>query len=167
MSSPMSPTMTQPATPSAPRIDTPEAAERLCSRIAEAVSELVGLLDRETGLLRAGKPQDIVALHARKAALGNTLALDMDALRQDAEFVRMAVPGQIEALRAQQAAFERSLLANQEALAAMKAVSEALLRTIAGKAAERRAGPETYGKDAAIGVAPPLRPAAISVDRTL
>ncbi len=164
----MSSTMIQ-STPqsSAPRVDTPEAAERLCTRVMEMVAEMVALLDRETGLLRAGKPQDIVSLHARKSALGAALALDMDALRQDAEFVRMAVPERLEVLREQQAIFEKSLLANHDALTAMKSVSESLLRTIASKAGERRGGPATYGKNAAMAASHAGGPAPISLDRSL
>lgn len=149
------------------RIETADAAEALCTALMASVAGLIATLDKETELLRTGNPHEIVALQARKAALSAELSCGMGALRQDAMFVKMAVPQRLEALRGQQEAFEKSLAANQAALSAMASVSEALLRTIAAKAGERGLGPETYGEDASLGTAQLAKPAAISVDRRL
>jgi len=148
-------------------IETQAAAEALCTALQRTVAELVALLDRETGILRSGKPQDIAALQARKASLSAELARDMAALKHDAVFVKMAVPDRLDGLRHQQSVLQKSLDANQEALAAMKSVSEALLRTIAAKVAERRSGAETYREDAALAGGQAALPSALSVDRSL
>lgn len=155
------------ATPSPSRIETAEDAERLCTSLLGTAAELIAVLDRETDLLRAGRPQEIVALHAHKSALSAALARDMGALRSHADFIRMAAPSRLEELRRQHNDLQRSLQANHDALAAMKSVSESLLRVIAAKAGERRAGPETYGADAVRPETRACAPAAISVDRRL
>lgn len=148
-------------------ITSAEAADALCTRLMATIGDLVALLERETGLLRRGQPQDIVALQARKAALSATLTRDMEQVRENAPFIKQAAPERIDAIKQEHAAFQTSLQANHDALSAMTAVSESLLRTIAGKVAEKCTGPGTYGKDAGLASAGPTRPAAISVDRAL
>lgn len=151
----------------AARTHTPEAALDLCDRLMRHTGDLIALLDRETSLLQRGKPQEISALQARKAAVGTMLTRDMTAFRRDSEFIGGAVPDRIELLREQHVQLQRSLAANQNALAAMKAVSESLLHTIAARVGAQRSGPEVYGKDAGLTGAAPVGPAAISVDTTL
>lgn len=150
-----------------PRIETAEAAQALCARLLETSAELVDLLDRETALLKQGKPSQISTVHVRKSALNALLTHDMMAFRRDVEFITMAAPEEIEALKARHGDLQKSINANQDALVAMKAVSESLLHTIAAKANSTVSGPETYGKGADISVGAPARPAAISVNTVL
>lgn len=157
----------QRSTEALPRIESPEAADDLCSRLMGSTADLVALLDRETGLLQRGRPHEIVALQAHKKALSAALVSDMEALRRDADFIRMAAPGKISAIKDQHASLQKTLLANQDALSAMKAISEQLLRTIADKAGQRNAGPEIYGRNAGLRSAPPARSTAISIDTAL
>ena len=106
-------TMSTPAGPEGipPRIETPEGAEALCTRLVETVAELVGVLDRETDLLKRNKAQEITAVHARKTALSTALLRDMGALKRDAEYIRMAAPEHVAAIKRQQLAFQKSLTA--------------------------------------------------------
>lgn len=162
-------TLTPDTTPSAeiPRIETAQAAKALCARLLETTADLVGLLDRETAILKQGKPGGIGALYVRKSALNALLTRDMSVFRRDADFIIMAAPDEISAIKDQHSQLEKSLEANQDALIAMKAVSESLLHTIAAKVSSRVSGPEVYGKDAGVSVGAPARPAAISVNRVL
>lgn len=150
-----------------PRTETPEEAEALCDRLMEHTGDLIALLERETALLRQGRPQEITTLNARKTALSAALTHDLSRFRQDSEYIRTAAPHRIDAVREQHLHLQKSLETNQEALSAMKAVSESLLHTIAAKVGEQRAGPSTYGKNAALSGAEPTAPAAISFDRNL
>ena len=153
--------------PDTPRIENAEAAQALCTRLTETAAELIGLLDRETALLKQGKPQDIATLYVRKSALSTQLTRDMGAFRRDAEFIAMAAPEHIEAMKDQNAQLQKSIQANHDALAAMKAVSESLLHTIAAKAGERQSGPEVYGEDADVSAGAAGSPSAISVNTVL
>ncbi len=150
-----------------PVTDTAEAAEALCDRLMDHTADLLSVLERETGLLQHGKAYEITALQARKTALSAALMRDMGVFRRDAEFIHAAAPTRIDAIRDQHAHLQKSLRANQDALAAMKAVTESLLHTIAAKAGEQRTGPEVYGKDAGLSGADPVGAAAISVDTKL
>lgn len=162
-------TMTQNTTPSGdiPRIETAEAAEALCARLLETTAELVGLLDRETSMLKQGKPREIGSLYVRKSALNAMLTLDMAVFRRDAEFITMAAPEEINAIKDQHTLMQKSINANQDALVAMKAVSESLLHTIATKVSASTSGPETYGQNADVSTGAPARPAAISINTVL
>ncbi len=150
-----------------PRIETAEAAQMLCSRLLETTAELVGLLDKETAMLKQGKPREIGSLHVRKSALNAMLTRDMAVFRRDADFITMAAPEEINAIKEQHGQLQKSINANQDALVAMKAVSESLLHTIAAKASARTSGPETYGQNADVTNSPPARPSAISVNTVL
>lgn len=150
-----------------PRISTPEAAQALCNRLLETSAELVDLLDRETAMLKQGKPSQISTVQVRKSALNALLTHDMMVFRRDAEFISMAAPDEIAAIKDRHGHLQKSINANQDALVAMKAVSESLLHTIASKASSTVSGPETYGKGASVSVGSPARPAAISVNTVL
>ena len=150
-----------------PRVDTPEAAEALCGDLTATIGELVSTLDRETSQLRKGRALDTTALHARKSALTTTLTHQMARFGRDSQYITMAAPERVQEIKANQQVFQKSLIANQDALNAMKLVSESLLRTISNKVAEAKGGPEVYGTDAQTGRAEPNRPSAITVDQNL
>ncbi len=150
-----------------PETRTADAAQALCDRLMESTGDLVSLLERETALLRRGKPHEITALHARKSALGAILTRDMALFRRDAEFIRTAVPDRIGGIKEQHRQLQNSLTANQDALTAMKAISESMLHTIAAKLDEGKSGPEIYGKDAGMIGKPAGRTSAISFDESL
>ena len=153
--------------PSPQRIETAEEALSLCDRLLEVTADLVSVLERETGLLRKAKVQDLSALHVRKQSLSVALHRDIGLLRDNSEFIKMAANEKIQDLKAQQVHFHKSLAANQNALTAVKAVSEQLLQTIASKVHKPRRGPEVYGRDAGVTAGDNRHSAAIAVDTTL
>lgn len=150
-----------------PQTQTPEEAQTLCARLMEHTGDMVALLERETNMLRGGKPQEITALQARKTALSTALTRDMRTLRHDCEFIKKMFPDHIEAIKEQHILLKKSLTANQDALTAMKAVSESMLHTIAAKLGENKTGPELYGKNAGMIGKAITAPTAISFDETL
>lgn len=150
-----------------PRIETAEDALSLCDRLMETTADLISVLERETGLLRKAKVQDLTALHVRKQSLSTALHRDLSLLRENSEFVKMAANDKIQDLKAQQIHFHKSLATNQNALTAVQAVSEHLLQTIATKVHKPRSGPEVYGRDAGVTTGDNRRSTAIAVDTTL
>jgi hypothetical protein len=149
------------------RIETPQQAEELCARLLRTAAELISVLDRETSLLRKGDTNELTSLIARKTALSSTMMKDMTSVNANAAYISRVVPEQIEALKDQHAQFKRSLRINQDALGAVKAISENLMRTIAGAAGSAKAGPDVYGRSALMRSERPLAPAALSVNRSL
>ncbi|MGI9385790.1 MAG: hypothetical protein ACR2OX_00025, partial [Methyloligellaceae bacterium] len=73
-----------------PRIETAEEALSLCDRLMEVTADLISVLERETALLRKAKVQDLTALHVRKQSLSAALHRDLELLRRNADFVKMA-----------------------------------------------------------------------------
>lgn len=151
----------------APSMQDAGEAAALCDRLMEYTGEMIAVLERETALLRSGKVSDIAAIGARKAALSMTLTQDMAVFRREAAFIRAALPDRIEAIRQQHLALQKSLTANHDALAAMKAVSESMLQSVAARVGEQSAGPSVYGKDASMQAQRGSGGSAISVDQNL
>lgn len=149
------------------RLENPQQAEDLCIRVLQTAAELISVLDRETGLLRKGNTQEMTSLIARKTALGATLLKDMSTLSSNASYISRVVPEQMEVLKDQHIQFQRSLRINHEALGAVKAISENLMRTIANAAGNARSGPETYGQTAVMRSDNAARPACLSINRSL
>ncbi len=148
-------------------LEHPQQAEDLCTRVLQTTAELIGVLERETELLRKGDHQEFNSLIARKTSLSTTMMKDMTTLNANASYISQVVPEQIEILKDQHAQFQRSMRINHEALGAVKAISENLLRTISGAAGSIKSGPETYGKSAMVATATSARPTAVSVNRSL
>ncbi|MCF6199949.1 MAG: hypothetical protein L3J67_11260 [Hyphomicrobiaceae bacterium] len=148
-------------------LEHPQQAEDLCNRVLQTSAELIGVLERETEHLRKGDTQSINSLIARKTSLSTTMMKDMTTVNANASYISEVVPQQIELLKDQHAQFQRSLRVNQDALGAVKAISENLLRTISNAAGSTRSGPETYGRSAAMATNAAARPTAVSVNRTL
>ena len=153
--------------PESPRIDTPQAAQALCGELTATIGELVATLDRETSQLKKGRALDTTVLHARKSALTTTLTRKMAVFGRDSQYIAMAAPDQVADIKANQQVFEKSLIANQDALNAMKLVSESLLRTIADKVGETKGGPEVYGGDGHSETAQPVDAPPITIDQNL
>lgn len=159
--------MTIPTQADAAPIATSDDAHALCARLSGTTLDLLDVLERETDMLRRAKHQEIAALTTRKTMLSTQLARDTQRLRDNIVFLRTNAPDRLEALRDQHRVFSRALDVNGQALAAMRSVSEQLLKTIARQADDGRAGPDIYGKGAAYGARRDARPAAISVNTAL
>lgn len=130
-------------------IDTPGEAEKLCLRLIDTTADLISVLEQETQLVKKAMSDDFTALTVRKQALSVMMMKDMDILKTNSTYIKMAVPEQVSILKEQQDHFHRSLAINHRAISAMKAVSEELLQTIADKTAKKKGGPTTYNNNAA------------------
>jgi hypothetical protein len=142
-------------------------AEELCARVLQSTAELISLLDRETMCLRNGDMGEINAITSKKSSLGAAMLKDMAILNANASTISSVVPETIEMVKDQHARFERSLRVNHEALGAVKAISENLMRTISNAAGAGGSGPETYGGNAVMTGHGDARPAAMSINRSL
>ena len=149
------------------KIDTPMQAEQLCLRLIDLTADLISVLERETQLVRKPGSTDFSALTARKHALSMSLMQDMEALKQNAEYIKKTAPEQVRILKEQQDQFHRSLEVNHCAISAMKAVSEELLQTIAKKAAKKKKGPSVYNSNAGFQTSNHKESTPISVDTNL
>jgi hypothetical protein len=155
------------ATDGSTQLGSQHEAEELCARLLQTTAELISVLDRETVVLRKGETQEMNALVARKTALSTALMRDMTVLNANASFISRVVPEQLAALKDQHQQFQRSLKVNHDALGAVKAITENLMRTIANAAGANKAAPDTYGRSATLSADSGNRTAALSVNRSL
>lgn len=146
-----------------PALTRAEDARALIARIMALKAELLEVLDRETQSLRRGRAGDLAGLQARKSALTAAFAHEMATLKANAAFVKTAVPAEVATLKAEHEELARSLAANQEAIVAIKAVSERLLLMVSEKVADARGQLSTYGKTGAAS-AYGRKPASIAID---
>ncbi|MGH1349462.1 MAG: hypothetical protein ACRBBN_01455 [Methyloligellaceae bacterium] len=148
-------------------IDSPQAAEELCTSLIETTADLISVLERETQLVKNAASQDFSAITTKKHALSITLMRNMETLKAHAAYIKSVVPEQVTILKEQQDQFHRSLEINHSALTAMKAVSEGLLQTIANKSARHHGGPQVYNNEAGFNSAIKQKAGPVSLDTTL
>ena len=143
-----------------------EDAQALCMSVRSAAGVLSDLIDRETELIASGRAHEIEQHQGDKAELSAAYLAQMAKLKRNAEAVRTLAPEQVADLRPLLQELGAKLLRNQDALAAILAVSERLIRSAALKAIAADSGPETYGSGGETGSVAANNPAT-AIDRQL
>ncbi len=141
-------------------IQSPAEAERLIGHISEVMALLLQLLEEETELVRAGRLSEVAQLEPRKAELARLYLADAALVKANGTFLARALPQRFAELRQGHDAFHALLQINLAVLATAHAVSEGIIRGVAGEMA-RMAAPQTYGITGRTGtpatsVAPPI-----------
>ena len=158
--------MTQPAAKPASPITTTAEAENLVRHLLAAMDALVATVEQETALVRAGKLKDAAALDARKAELAQLYATDSAQVKANIPTLKQQVPELLAALRKQHDTFNALLQINLTVLATAHAVSEDIIRGVAGELT-RKAAPQTYGVSGRATAPSPSAAHPVSVSRTL
>jgi len=124
----------------------PSAAEGalLIVRLAEAMASLLGVLEEETQLARAGRISEIARIEPRKSDLARRYLVDAGAVRANALYLARETPREFDDLRRRHEQFRAVLQINLAVLATAHAVSEGIIRGAAGELA-RKTAPQTYG----------------------
>ena len=120
-------------------------ATQLVSHLGEVMEALLGIVEQETGLVRAGKLNEAGALETVKTELARLYQADVSRVKANAPYLGRAVPDMIAALRTRHDLFQALLQINLTVLATAHAVSEGLMRGVHGELA-RKAAPQTYGR---------------------
>ena len=156
-----------PAAPAAPRpVETAEEARALCAAVERSAALLAELIDQETDFIARGRAHEIEGLQGDKAELAAAHLAHMTRLRNQAEAVRALASDEIAALRPKLQELGAKLLRNQDALKAILAVCERLIRSAALRAIAADSGPASYGGDARIDGPAVVNPAT-AIDRRL
>ena len=151
-----------PAPANTPVLDPP----RLAAEMAEVMSALFDVVERETDLIRAGRIADAMQLEADKAALARRYVNLVSALKANQPQLRAVAPDLVAALQRQHETFRAMLQINLTVLATAHAVSEGVVRGVASEV-QRRNMPQTYtasGQRAAPG---PRHVTPLTVSRSL
>jgi hypothetical protein len=119
-------------------------ATDLCTRAADALTVLIGVINEETTLLRAGRVRDATALTARKAELAQDYVTWSRTVQRQASRLKVEAPEALADLQHLHESLATQLAENLRVIASAKAVTEDLLGDVA-RAVGAANRPRTYG----------------------
>jgi CRISPR/Cas system-associated endonuclease Cas3-HD len=159
-------TRSAPAPVLAKAISTPVEARKLAEDLMDVMSALLGIIERETELVRAGKLRDAMRLEEQKGELSRRYTVAVENLKNAQKYLRQVSPELLAMLQRQHDTFRAMLQINLTVLATAHAVSEGLVRGV-NTEIQRKNIPNTYtasGRRAAPG---PRNITPLAVSRSL
>jgi hypothetical protein len=152
--------------PPRPPIATPADAHKLAEELLDVMSKLLGVVEQETALVRAGKVREAMQLEPQKTALSGRYVTAIETLRVAQDHLSQVAPDLLASLKRHHETFRAMLQINLTVLATAHAVSEGILRGVNAEV-QRRNMPNTYtaaGQRAAPG---PRHITPLAVSRSL
>jgi hypothetical protein len=133
------------AKPAAPAqaISTPAQARKLAEELMDVMSGLLGVIERETELVRAGKVREAIALEEPKGELSRRYMITVEHLKTSQKYLAQVSPELLTTLRRHHDTFRAMLQVNLTVLATAHAVSEGIVRGV-NTEIQRRNIPNTY-----------------------
>ena len=122
---------------------TPAEARKLAENLMEVMSALLGVIERETELVRAGKIREAMASEARKAELSRRYVSAVTQLGATSKSLAQTAPDLLSTLHRHHDTFRAMLQINLTVLATAHAVSESIVRGVNSEV-QRRNIPNTY-----------------------
>jgi hypothetical protein len=156
----------QPRPAQAAAISTPIEAHKLAENLMDVMSGLLGVIERETELVRAGKLREGMALEPQKTELARRYVDAVEQLKASQKPLAQAAPELLATLHRHHDTFRAMLQINLTVLATAHALSEGIVRGV-NTEMQRRNIPNTYtaaGQRAAPG---PRHVTPLSVSRSL
>ena len=156
----------KPTAAPAPAISTPVEARKLAEELMDVMSALLGIIERETELVRAGKVREAIALEGQKNELSQRYMVTVERLKNSQKYLAQVSPELLTTLRRHHDTFRAMLQVNLTVLATAHAVSEGIVRGVNAEI-QRRNIPTTYpasGQRAAPG---PRNMTPLAVSRSL
>jgi hypothetical protein len=145
---------------------TPAEARKLAENLMEVMSALLGVIERETELVRAGKLREAMAFEPKKTELSRRYVGAIAHLKASQKYLYHTVPELLDTLHRHHGVFRAMLQINLTVLATAHAVSEGIVRGVNAEV-QRRNIPNTYtaaGRRAAPG---PRHLTPLAVSRSL
>jgi hypothetical protein len=119
-------------------------AKDVIAHLSDVMDALLGIVDQETSLVRAGHLRDAAKLEPTKSDLARLYVTDAARLKISAPYLSQTAPGVLAVLRERHQSFQALLQVNLTVLATAHAVSEGIMRGLSEEIA-RKASPQTYG----------------------
>jgi hypothetical protein len=132
-----------PAPTAAPKFSTPVEARKLAEELMDVMSALLGIIERETELVRAGKVREAMMLAEEKSGLSRRYVIALENLRTGQNYLAQVSPELLTTLRRHHDTFRAMLQINLTVLATAHAVSEGIVRGVNAEI-QRRNIPNTY-----------------------
>jgi hypothetical protein len=133
----MQPTLVQP-------IADPAEAQQLIGRLSDVMDALIGVVEQETKLVRAGRLMEVTELGERKTDLARLYLADTARFQASQPYLAKTAPGVLKVLRERHDTFRSMLQVNLTVLATAHAVAEGIIRGVSEEI-NRQASPTTYG----------------------
>ncbi|WP_136626131.1 hypothetical protein [Bradyrhizobium macuxiense] len=149
-----------------PAMTTPPDVARLAKELMDVMSALLGVVEQETELVRAGKVREGMRLETQKSDLSRRYMIAVEHLKSMQKMLSQTEPELLAALRRHHETFRAMLQVNLTVLATAHAVSEGIVRGVNAEV-QRRNVPNTYtaaGRRAAPG---PRNMTPLAVSRSL
>src|ERR1700729_1477712 len=156
----------QPVAVPIPLAATPAEARKLAENLMDVMSALLGVIERETALVRAGKLREAMAFEPDKTALSRRYVNAVGQLKASQKYLSQTAPELLTTLHRHHDTFSAMLQVNLTVLATAHAVSESIVRGV-NTEMQRRNIPNTYtaaGRRAAPG---PRQITPLTVSRSL
>ncbi|MGX9426491.1 MULTISPECIES: hypothetical protein [Bradyrhizobium] len=145
---------------------TPAEIRKIAEELMDVMSALLGITERETELVRAGKVREAMLLEAQKSELSRRYMVAVENVKAAQKQLAQAAPDLLNTLRRHHDTFRAMLQVNLTVLATAHAVSEGIVRGVNSEI-QRRNVPNTYtaaGRRAAPG---PRHMTPLAVSRSL
>ena len=118
--------------------------ETLIKHLLEVMEALLGAVEEETALIRAGKLAEAAKLEPAKAELSNMYIADTARIKASQVYLDRVRPAMAQELRQRHDLFRAVLQMNLTVLATAHAVSESIMRGVSAELS-RKATPQAYG----------------------
>jgi hypothetical protein len=126
-----------------PSAATPTDARRLAENLMDVMSALLGVIERETELVRAGKLREALAFEPQKSELSRRYVNAVGQLKASQKYLTQTAPELLNTLHRHHDTFRAMLQINLTVLATAHAVSESIVRGV-NTEMQRRNIPNTY-----------------------
>jgi hypothetical protein len=133
----------KPAAAPVQAISTPVEARKLAEDLMDVMGALLGVIERETELVRAGKIREALRLEEQKGELSRRYMVTVENLKTSQKYLSQVSPELLGSLRRHHDTFRAMLQINLTVLATAHAVSEGIVRGV-NTEIQRRNIPNTY-----------------------
>jgi hypothetical protein len=113
-----------------PIASTPAEARKLAEDMVEVMSALLGIIERETELVRAGKVREAMRLEQQKNEMSRRYMVAVENLKNAQKHLSQVAPELLATLRRHHETFRAMLQINLTVLATAHAVSEGIVRGV-------------------------------------
>jgi Trp operon repressor len=145
---------------------TPAEARKLAEGLMQVMSALLGIVERETELVRAGNVREAMALETQKGDISRQYVEAVGKLTRSRDYLKQSTPELLTALHRHHDTFRAMLQINLTVLATAHAVSEGIVRGVNGEM-QRRSLPNGYTARGQRAMPGPRHVTPLSVSRSL
>ena len=134
-----------PAPAPARAISTPADARKLAEDLMDVMSALLGIIERETELVRAGNVREAMRLEDQKGELSRRYMVAVENLKNAQKYLAQVSPELLTTLRRHHDTFRAMLQINLTVLATAHAVSEGIVRGVNAEIQRQQHSEHLYG----------------------